>query len=278
MGLNVQLMLEAVPLLFLIAVGAWLISQVLEDVSVAYYVWSLMLLVTAATYAYHSGLQISLARSDQSNVGLALLIMVAIWSLRLSAFLIIRGRNRPEDRRYQAIREKFSPNFGLKSLALIFIFQAFLVWIISSLFALVFATGAAISWSICHSVGVALWLVGMIFETLADNQLHRFNKLVVRDSQTLSSGLWRYSRHPNYFGECCIWWGWAVFAIPSALAIASPWVIVAPLLMTILLLKVSGVSHMERGITDRRHDYRHYAEATSVVVPWKPRQKVLEDL
>ena len=278
MGLNVQLMLEAVPLLFLIAVGAWLISQVLEDVSVAYYVWSLMLLVTAATYAYHSGLQISLARSDQSNVGLALLIMVAIWSLRLSAFLIIRGRNRPEDRRYQAIREKFSPNFGLKSLALIFIFQAFLVWIISSLFALVFATGAAISWSIWHSVGVALWLVGMIFETLADNQLHRFNQLVVRDSQTLSSGLWRYSRHPNYFGECCIWWGWAVFAIPSALAIASPWVIVAPLLMTILLLKVSGVSHMERGITDRRPDYRHYAEATSVVVPWKPRQKVLEDL
>jgi len=278
MGLNVQLMLEAVPLLFLIAVGAWLISQVLEDVSVAYYIWSLMLLVTASTYAYHSGLQISLARSDQSNVGLALLIMVAIWSLRLSAFLIFRARNRPEDRRYQAIREKFSPNFGLKSLALIFIFQAFLVWIISSLFALVFATGTAISWSIWHSIGVGLWLVGMIFETLADNQLHRFNQLVVRDSQTLSSGLWRYSRHPNYFGECCIWWGWTVFAIPSSLVSASPWIVVAPLLMTFLLLKVSGVSHMERGITERRPDYRHYAEATSAVVPWKPGQKVIKDL
>jgi len=122
-------------------------------------------------------------------------------------------------------------------------------------------------------------LLGMVFETVADQQLYHFNRLVVRESETLRTGLWRYSRHPNYFGECCIWWGWALFVLPCAIdsELSLLWVFMAPVVMTLLLLKVSGVANMERGITERRPDYQDYIDATSMFIPWKPAIKVAGD-
>ncbi len=285
LGLNIQLMAEALPLLLLVAVAAWLLSLVAEDVSVVDYVWSLMSMLTASTYAYSGFYNSGSLGSGSSTagstniVGVVLLAMVVIWALRLSGFLILRSRNQPEDRRYRAIREKFSPHFELKSLAVIFLFQAFLAWIISSLFAVEYSVDTEISWGYLHSIGVFLWLLGMAFETVADIQLYRFNKLVVRETQTLTTGLWRYSRHPNYFGECCIWWGWAIFVLPCAIEtqMSVLWVFVAPVVMTLLLLKVSGVANMERGIVERRPDYRDYIEATNAFFPWKPARKVSGD-
>jgi len=273
MGLDIQLMFEAVPLLFSIALGAWLLSLVIEDVSIVDYFWSLMLLGSAATYAYQMGFENSL-----SPVNLVLLTMVALWALRLSCFLVLRGRNRGEERRYQAIRKRLSPNFAIKSLFKIFLLRAGLIWILSSLFAVALSSASTLSWNYWHTAGAALWLSGFLLQALADLQLYRFNQLVVRKSATLTSGLWRYSRHPNYFGECCVWCGWMLFAIPAASAATLPWLLLAPMIMIALLLKLSGISHMERGITERRPDYRQYIETTSAFIPWKPAQKIGTDL
>ena len=273
MGLDMQLMLEAIPLLLLIAVGAWLVSLLIEDASIVDYFWSLMLLGSAATYAYPMGFENSL-----STVNLVLLTMVAVWALRLSAFLVLRGRNRGEERRYQEIRKRLSPNFAVKSLFNIFLLRAFLIWMLSSLFAVALSSLSTLSWSYWHTAGAALWLSGFVLQALADLQLYKFNQLVVRDSETLTSGLWRYSRHPNYFGECCVWCGWVIFAIPAASAATLPWLLLAPIIMIALLLKLSGISHMERGITERRPDYRQYIETTSAFIPWKPAQKIGTDL
>ncbi|ETN92687.1 putative membrane protein [Gammaproteobacteria bacterium MOLA455] len=273
MGLDIQLMFEAIPLLVAIALSAWLVSLVIEDISIVDCLWSIMLLGSVGTYAYRIGFEKSL-----STVNVVLLLMVAVWALRLSAFLILRGRNRGEERRYQAMRKKLSSSFAIKSLVNIFLLRALLIWLLSSLFVVALSSVPSLSWSHWHTVGAALWLFGFSMEALADLQLYRFNQLVVRDSETLSSGLWRYSRHPNYFGECCVWCGWVVFAIPSASAATLPWLLLAPMIMMALLLKLSGISHMERGITQRRPDYRRYIETTSAFIPWKPAQKIGLDL
>ena len=273
LGLDIQLMFEAIPLLFLIAVGAWLVSLVIEDTSIVDYFWSLMLLGSAATYAYQVGFENSL-----STVNLVLLTMVTLWALRLSGFLVLRGRNRGEERRYKAMRKRLSPNFAVKSLFKIFLLRAFLIWMLSSLFAVALSSASTLSWNNWHTAGAALWMSGFLLQTLADLQLYRFNQLVVRKSETLTNGLWRYSRHPNYFGECCVWCGWVLFAVPAASAATLPWLLLAPMIMIALLIKLSGIRHMERGITERRPDYRQYMETTSAFIPWKPAQKVGTDL
>ena len=273
LGLDIQLMFEAIPLLFLIAVGAWLVSLVIEDTSIVDYFWSLMLLGSAVTYAYQVGFENSL-----STVNLVLLTMVTLWALRLSGFLVLRGRNRGEERRYKAMRKRLSPNFAVKSLFKIFLLRAFLIWMLSSLFAVALSSASTLSWNNWHTAGAALWMSGFLLQTLADLQLYRFNQLVVRKSETLTNGLWRYSRHPNYFGECCVWCGWVLFAVPAASAATLPWLLLAPMIMIALLIKLSGIRHMERGITERRPDYRQYMETTSAFIPWKPAQKVGTDL
>jgi steroid 5-alpha reductase family enzyme len=273
LGLDIQLMFEAIPLLFLIAVGAWLVSLVIEDTSIVDYFWSLMLLGSAATYAYQVGFENSL-----STANLVLLTMVTLWALRLSGFLVLRGRNRGEERRYKAMRKRLSPNFAVKSLFKIFLLRAFLIWMLSSLFAVALSSASTLSWNNWHTAGAALWMSGFLLQTLADLQLYRFNQLVVRKSETLTNGLWRYSRHPNYFGECCVWCGWVLFAVPAASAATLPWLLLAPMIMIALLIKLSGIRHMERGITERRPDYRQYMETTSAFIPWKPAQKVGTDL
>ena len=118
-----SLMLEPLPVLFLLAVAIWLVSLYKDDVSIADYSWSIMLLVAVLVYVARAGVE--------STVNLVLILMVAIWAIRLAIFLIKRGRNQPEDRRYNAIRKKHSPNFALKSFYLIFMVQTFLVWSIS---------------------------------------------------------------------------------------------------------------------------------------------------
>ena len=273
LGLDMQLMLEALPLILLIALSAWLVILVIEDIRIIDYLWSPMLLVSALVYAYQIGFNISL-----NTVNLVFLLMLAVWALRLSTFLLLRGRNLGEERRYKAMRQKLSPNFAIKSLFNVFLFRALLIWILSSLFAVALGSGASLSWNYWHTAGAALWMAGFTMEVLADLQLYRFNQLVLRDSETLSSGLWRYSRHPNYFGECCVWCGWVVFSIPSASAATLPWLLLAPMIMIALLLKLSGIGHMERGITERRLDYRQYIETTSAFIPWKPAQKIGTDL
>jgi steroid 5-alpha reductase family enzyme len=153
LGLDMQLMLEALPLILLIALSAWLVSLVIEDIRIIDYLWSPMLLVSALVYAYQIGFNISL-----NTVNLVFLLMLAVWALRLSAFLLLRGRNLGEERRYKAMRQKLSPNFAVKSLFNVFLFRALLIWMLSSLFVVALGSGASLSWNYWHTAGAALWI------------------------------------------------------------------------------------------------------------------------
>jgi steroid 5-alpha reductase family enzyme len=191
---------------------------------------------------------------------------VTLWALRLSAHLTARNWGQPEDRRYQALRATYAPGFAWKSLIIVFGLQALLAWVIS--LPLAAAIHSPRSLTLLDGAGASVVLLGLGLEALADRELARFKADPANHGQVLDRGLWRYSRHPNYFGEACVWWGfWLI-----ALAAGAWWSVFAPLLMTFLLLRVSGVVLLERDIAERRPAYRDYVARTSAFVPWFPRR------
>ena len=238
----------------------WIVSLDKRDVSIVDSIWSLMILVAAVVYLWHNnaiGFRETLIFS-----------LVLIWALRLSLHLTWRNWGQPEDNRYQKIREKYSPRFALKSLGIIFGFQALLAWLVSLPLLVVLSTTHELS--LLDAIAILLWLVGMGFESVADFQLHRFKSDNNNAGKVLDSGLWRYSRHPNYFGEFCIWWGFYLFAVSSG----GWWTLLSPLMMSFFLLRFSGVALLEKDIHQRRPAYRDYIARTNAFIPGKPRESV----
>lgn len=249
--------LSVLGIMLITAFCVWLLSLYLHDVSIIDSFWSLMILGGAFVYALSTtgaGLRTGL-----------ILLLVSIWALRLSIYLTWRNWGEPEDRRYQAIRSRNNPGFAFKSLIIIFLFQAVLAWVIA------LPVGAAISGAgetlgVWDAIAILLWSTGMFFETVADQQLIRFKRHPANKDKVLNTGLWRYSRHPNYFGECLIWWGFYFFAVSSG----GGWTVISPLLLTWLLLKFSGVSLLEQSIQERRPEYLHYMATTNAFLPGRP--------
>lgn len=251
--MNWMIYLDGLLIIAVLAVLTWLLSLRLRDVSIVDSAWSLMFLAAASVYFLHAG------SVDTRNT--LVLALVAIWAVRLFAHLTWRNWGEPEDKRYQAIREKYSPHFGIKSLFIIFLFQAVLAWIITMpLYASLTLPGASLPLDL---LGMALWLVGMTFESVADWQLARFKSNPQNQGKVMDRGLWRYTRHPNYFGECLVWWGFYLLAVSSG----GWWTIVAPLLITWLLLKFSGVVMLEETIVQRRPAYADYIRRTNAFIP-----------
>ena len=248
-GLGIMLMMGFVT---------WLYSLYRKDVSIVDSLWSLMFLAAALTYALIT------ENFAQSNV--LLLVLVAIWAIRLSVFLTIRNWGEDEDRRYREIRANNEPHFNLKSLYIIFGLQAALAWIIS--IPLLYALSREATVGFIEIYAACLWAAGFVFESVADLQLYRFKSDPQNRGKVLNTGLWAYSRHPNYFGEFLIWWAYFLFALSAG----GWWTVFSPILMTLLLLKVSGVSLMEKDITERRSRYREYIESTNAFFPGRPRR------
>ncbi|MBC7982724.1 MAG: DUF1295 domain-containing protein [Candidatus Obscuribacterales bacterium] len=240
-----------------LAVTGWVLSLIRQDVSHVDSLWSLFFLIALAIYVG--------AQPAITPRAVLLLALVAIWALRLAIYLTWRNWGEEEDRRYQKIRARNQPGFAWKSLYLIFGFQVVLAAIIAT--PLLVGASAPSPLSVLDYLGAALWLMGFAFEATGDAQLARFRSNADNRGRVLNSGLWRYTRHPNYFGEALLWWGY--FCI--ALAAGGWWTIFAPLLMTLLLLKVSGVALLERDIAERRPAYRDYLTSTNAFLPWIPR-------
>jgi steroid 5-alpha reductase family enzyme len=243
-----------------IVFSAWVLSVIRNDVSIVDSIWSLMFL--AMTLVYTGSVWLN---GEPGVRALLLLVLVSAWALRLSIHITRRNRGECEDRRYRAIRRRNEPGFAVKSLYLVFGLQGLLAWFIS-LPLLAAATGSAQP-GLLDALAVAIWLTGFGFEAVADAQLAAFRARPENSGRVLDSGLWRYSRHPNYFGECMIWWGFYLLAV----AAGGWWTLPAPLLMTFLLLRVSGVTLLERDISDRRPDYRDYMRRTNAFIPGPPR-------
>ncbi len=242
----------------LVALAGWLASVARRDVSIVDSLWSLFFLSGAWIYAA--------AAAVNAPRAALLLALVTLWALRLAGYLTWRNWGEPEDRRYQAIRARNQPGFAWKSLYLVFGLQGLLAAIIA--FPLFAALGGGAPLGLLDAAGVALWLIGFGFETVGDWQLARFKADPANRGKVLDTGLWRYTRHPNYFGEATLWWGYYLIAV----ATGGWWTVFAPLLMTFLLLKVSGVTLLEQDIGERRPAYRDYIARTNAFLPWRPKE------
>lgn len=242
----------------LLAIGTWLASLRARDVSIVDSVWALLVLVPGCVAA------VTIPQTGPRAT--VVLVLAALWALRLSGYITWRQHGQPEDRRYKAMRQRNQPRFEWKSLYLVFGFQAVLGWIVSM--PLMFAVASSDAWQALDAVGIGLFLFGLAFETAADAQLARFQSDPARSAAVLDQGLWRYSRHPNYFGEFCVWWGLGLVG----LAADAWWSVVSPLLMTFLLLEFSGVPLLENEIESRHPGYREYVRRTNAFFPGKPRR------
>ncbi|MFK2902542.1 DUF1295 domain-containing protein [Dyella ginsengisoli] len=235
------------------AIATWLLSVAKRNVAIVDSVWSLMFIAEACIYVFGA--------PAPSARGLLVAALVGIWGLRLSLHITVRGWGHGEDRRYQAIRERNEPGFALKSLYLVFVLQAVLAWIIS--LPLFGAAMGASALGPLDAVGVLLWLVGFVFEAGGDWQLSRFKADPANKGKVMDRGLWRWTRHPNYFGDFCVWWGLYLIALSAG----AWWSVVGPLLMSVLLMRVSGVTLLEKDIGERRPQYAEYIRRTNAFFP-----------
>lgn len=240
------------------ALVTWVRSLCLKNVAIVDSIWSLMFVLAGGAYAF-----VSWPPRPRTVLVLSL---VTVWALRLSIHITRRNRGHGEDPRYRAIRARNQPNFALKSLYLVFVFQALLAWLISLPLLGSLSSAKPLSW--LDMAGAALWLVGFIFEAGGDWQLARFSSDPDNKGRVMDSGLWRYTRHPNYFGDFCVWWGLYLIAVGAG----AWWSIPGPLIMSVLLLRVSGVRLLEKDIVQRRPEYADYIRRTNAFFPGNPKR------
>jgi steroid 5-alpha reductase family enzyme len=195
-----------------------------------------------------------------------MLVLVSLWSFRLSFYIFFRNRNRGEDFRYSNWRKKWGKWFVPRSYFQVFLLQGALMLVISLPIILV-NHAPNHSLGILDLLGVLLWLFGFLFETIGDLQMFRFKRDAENHGKILQQGLWRYTRHPNYFGEAILWWGLALIAleVPGGQA-----ALIGPAVLTFLLVKVSGVAMLEKKYLEHP-DFREYARRTSSFIPWIPK-------
>lgn len=213
------------------------------------------------------------AAGTAEGVGLrstVLLVVVAAWGLRLGGHIFLRSRGKGEDPRYVDIMAEATGDPRLHAFRKVYLTQAAVMWVVSLPVQVgMSATGGGAVVGVLVVLGVAVWLVGFVFETVGDLQLTRFKADSANKGTVLDSGLWRYTRHPNYFGDVCVWWG--IFLV----SLASPWVLVTavgPLLMTRLLTKTTGKELLEKHLSSRA-GYAEYVERTSGFLPLPPGSK-----
>lgn len=239
----------------------WLASIALRDVSIVDPAWGPAFVLVAAVAAA--------AGAGCLGRRWLLFAMTAVWGLRLGAYLLVRKLRDPgEDRRYAAMRERRGSRFVPWSLVWIFGLQGLLVLIVSLPVQVAAGRGGVLTAAIIP--GVVLWAVGFAFESVGDEQLRRFKARSDSRGQVMDRGLWRYTRHPNYFGDFCVWWGLWLVALTAG---GTWWTFVGPVVMSTLLIRVSGAGLLEKDIGDRRPGYADYIRRTSGFFPWPPRKR-----
>jgi steroid 5-alpha reductase family enzyme len=253
-----------VPLLALgavLTVGTllWLLSLRLRDASIVDIFWGPLFLVQAAVYA-------ALLPDGDGARQLVVLGLVAVWAIRLGTHIAARHAGKGEDSRYAEWRGQYGSAWSLRSLFQVFLLQPILAWIVG--WPLLVAIGSPEPMGWLDAAGIAVWVIGFVFEAVGDYQLTAFTRDPGNRGRTMRSGLWSWTRHPNYFGDAAQWWGlWLI-----ATAAGGWWTVFAPILMTVLLVRVSGVGKLEQTIARRRQGYDEYMRNTSAFIPMPPRR------
>lgn len=253
-------LLSAAIAIAILMLGTWLVSLLLRNASIVDIVWGLGFVMVAWVVRF---------QGDTATDRQWLLVgLVTVWGLRLGGYLFWRNHGQPEDYRYRAMRKHWGARFPLVSLLTVFTLQGVLMWVVSLPVQLgQVPDDPGLGW--LAVVGVVVWLVGFGFEAVGDLQLARFKADPANEGRVMDRGLWRYTRHPNYFGDACGWWGIGLIAAESGLG---AWGLIGSLVMTVLLLRVSGVALLERSLRKRKPDYEAYVARTSAFFPRPPRR------
>ncbi|MCE5288312.1 MAG: DUF1295 domain-containing protein [Nocardiaceae bacterium] len=236
----------------------FLVGERLRRHNVVDVAWGLAFTLVAVTSALLGG-------GDSARNWL-IAVLVTAWGLRLSVYLGVRSLGHGEDPRYEALLAKSRRSRVVAIISRVYLLQGFLIWFISLPIQLSSTSTRELPW--WSAIGVGLWLVGFFFEAVGDAQLRAFKLDRAHAGQVMDRGLWRYTRHPNYFGEACMWWGLFVIAVTAGplvlLGIASP------IVLTVLLVRVSGKDLLERHLADRP-GYAEYIRRTPGFIPGRPR-------
>lgn len=236
----------------------WLVSLYKKDASIIDIFWGMGFVIMAWTAIY--------VQPPVGPRGFVIAGLVTLWGGRLGIHLWLRNKGKGEDRRYAAMRASWGKRFGWISLVTVFMLQGALIAALSV--AIVMAVQSPAPWSAIDIAGCALFALGFWFEAVGDYQLARFTSQKENQGRVMDQGLWRYTRHPNYFGDATLWWGFGLFSVSAGYA----WALYAPALMSLLLLRVSGVALLEKTIKTRRPDYERYIRTTSAFIPWFPKK------
>lgn len=238
----------------------WLVSVRLRDASIVDPWWSMGFLLVTVHTALATGL---------TPAKVLVLTLVGTWSLRLWLHLLLRSRGKPEDPRYASFRQRYgAARYWWVSLFQVFLLQGSLVVLISAPLQLAAAASSPGALSATQLAGLLVFVVGFLFEAVADQQLQAFRRDPASSGQVLDTGLWRWSRHPNYFGEAVLWWGFWLLAVGQPLGWATA---LAPALMTFLLLRVSGVTMLDAHLKRSKPGYEDYVRRTSAFLPRPPK-------
>ena len=252
-------------ILFAVTIGLmtllWLLSLLLKNSSIVDIFWGTGFVIFAwvAFFLTPDGF---LARK------LLLTILVTIWGLRLSIYILVRNWGKPEDFRYQAWRKEHGKKWWWYSFFQVFLLQGVLLTVIAARLLAAQITPTPVRLGVLDFIAIPLWAIGFFFESVGDWQLKRFKGDPANKGKVLDRGVWRYTRHPNYFGDSTQWWAYYLIAASAG----GWWTIFSPILMTILLLRVSGVKLLEKTL-DTRPGYKEYSERTSEFIPWFPKKK-----
>jgi steroid 5-alpha reductase family enzyme len=244
-----------------VMVAVWILSVIRRDASVIDAMWGPGFALTAWLYW---------ATSDgYPPRGLLIAVLVTVWGARLGGYILWRGWGEREDYRYRAMRESWGSRFAWVSLFTVFLLQAAILWVVSIPLWVAARSSLPAALTPLDALGVALFVVGLLFESVGDFQLARFKADPGNRGKVLDRGLWRFTRHPNYFGDAVVWWGLFLVALATP---GSWWSVYSPLLMTFLLMKVSGVALLEKTLAETKPQYRDYVARTSAFFPRPPRK------
>jgi steroid 5-alpha reductase family enzyme len=240
----------------------WLFSLWIKNSSIVDIFWGLGFIAAFWTAAW-------LTSESSSNRILLLGILVTIWGLRLSIHIFQRNHDQPEDFRYAKWRAEAGTTWWWRSFFKVFLLQGVLLWMIAApLIAVHVSIPNPLKCECTDLTGIALWLVGFIFEAGGDYQLKKLKANPANKGKLLTTGFWSITRHPNYFGDAAQWWGFYLIAFSAG----AWWTIFSPILMTYLLIRISGVALLEKSLKESKSDYAEYIKKTSAFLPWFPKK------
>ena len=252
--------LQGLFLILSLMTALWIVSVVLKNVSIVDMFWGLGFVLVNTFYFFNT---------ETTPAKIVMLVLVAIWGLRLSIYLAWRNIGKPEDFRYQEFRKKYGEkNYWWVSFFQTFLLQGILMWMISLPILGVNLYSTSQHLNLTDYLGMLVWTVGFIFEAGGDLQLARFKMNKGNKGKVLKDGFWHYTRHPNYFGDSAVWWGYGLLVVSTG----SYWFVAGSVIMTLLILKVSGVVLLEKSLTNQKPDYKDYILKTSSFIPWFPKK------